>query len=236
MMPPINAIRYVGSQNGPQDLLRRRKQVQETMRRMGTPVIVKHMFTDRDVQEGVAMPSPNFDDVYKQPRHDDPISHGIGYVSVELSEDEWYSSDGKTIVTSEVSPGVGYTQAPKYRGFGPGYLIYMIQPDVAEDVFKLTEQGVLIKVQEATAQAPWWPEINDNDLIINVTIGKGETILDTHERYQAKMTNPVSMRGYDRRGRREYTEDGGNRYVVNQQFQMTLVPQHDVLYNVEVDR
>lgn len=232
----INAIRYVGAKHGPQDLLRRRRQVQETMRRMGAPVIVKHMFNDRDVQEGIAQKSVNFDDVYGQTRHDDPISHGIGYVSIELSDDEWIASDGKTIVVSETNPGAGYQQAPKYRGFGPGYLIYIIEPDVAEDVFKLTETGALIKVQEATAQAPWWPEINDNDLIINCTIGKGENIISTEERYQAKMSNPVSMRGYDQRGRREYTEDGGNRFVVNQQFQMTLVPKHDVLYNVETDR
>jgi hypothetical protein len=235
-MAPINAIRYAGEQHVPQDLRRRRKQVQETMRRMGTPVLVKHMYNDRDVQNGIAKASPNFDDIYKQTRHDDPISHGIGFVSVEDSEDEWVSPDGKTIVVSDTTPGAGYTKAPRYRGFGPGYLIYMIQPDVAEDVFKLTETGVLIKVQEATAQAPWWPEINDNDLIINVTIGRGEKIEDTHERYQAKMSNPITMRGYDRRGRREYSEDGGNRYVVNQQFQMTLIPKHDVLYNVETDR
>jgi hypothetical protein len=86
------------------------------------------------------------------------------------------------------------------------------------------------------AQAPWYPEINDNDLIINVVLDIHGNIKDTLERYQAKMSSPVSMRGLDRRGRREYTEDGGNRHVVNQTFEMSLVPVNDALYNVEVDR
>lgn len=236
-MPPINAIRHV-AQSGtyvPQDIQRRRKQVQETMRRMGNPVIVKHMYNDRDVKNGIAKTSPNFDDVYKQTRNIDPLSHGVGFVSVEETEDEWVSPDGKLVV-ADSSPGAGYIPAPKYRGFGPGHLIYMIEPDVAEDVFKLTETGVLIKTQDATAQAPWWPEINDNDLIINVVLDRNENVISTHERFQAKMSSPVSMRGYDRRGRREYTEDGGNRLVVNQTFNMTLVPLDNVLYNVETDR
>jgi hypothetical protein len=207
---------------------------------MGSPVIVKHMYNDRDVQDGVAEAGPNFSTVYKQTRHDDPLSHGVGYVSVEKSEDEWIHPDGKTIVVSAAQPAnIGsqaFIRAPKYRGFGPGFLIYMILPDVAEDVFKLTETGALIKVQSATAQAPWFPEINDNDLIIACTVDRGERVVSTEERYQAKMSSPVSMRGYDHKGRREYTEDGGNRHVVNQTFEMALVPKNDVLYNVETDR
>jgi len=174
--------------------------------------------------------------VYNQPRHDDPMSHGVGYVSVELSSNEWYNTTSGEIVIAITSPGVGWAKAPKYRGFGPGYLTYVIEPDVAEDVFKLTETGVLIQTQSATVQAPWYPEINDNDLVINVTIDRADNIIKTHERFQAKMTNPVSMRGHQRQGRREVSEDGGNRFMIGQQFEMTLVPPSDALYHVEVDR
>lgn len=202
---------------------------------MGAPVLVKHMYNDRDVTEGRAIKSPNFDDVYGQTRNEDPISHGIGFTSIETSSNEWISPEGELVVSGS-RPSPRHIPAPKYRGFGPGYLIYIIQPDVTEDVFKLTEQGVLIKVQDATAQAPWYPEINDNDLIINVELGRNEQIVATRERYEAKMSSPTSMRGFDRKGRREYTEDGGNRFVIGQSFEMALIPPNNVLYQVETDR
>lgn len=235
-MAVTNAIRYAGGRYAPQDIRRRRKQTQETMRRMGQPVVVKHMFNHEDVLNGLAEPGANYDDIYGQTRAEDPLSHGIGFVSVEKADDEWILPDGSGIVKATTRPSVRHQPAPKYRGFGPGFLIYMILPDVAEDVFKLTESGVMIKVQSATAQAPWYPEINDNDLVIAVIIDRTENILETKERYQAKMTNPISMRGIDRRGRREGTEDGGNRFMIGQQFEMALVPTNNQLYQVETDR
>jgi hypothetical protein len=229
------ARKYVGEAGVPQDIKRRRRQVYDVMRHMGSPILVKHMYNADDVQKGLAVRSPNYDKTYGQTRHNDPVSHGVGFVSVETAENEWILPDG-TVKYSETQP-TGAVAAPKYRGFGPGYLIYVIQPDAAVDMFKINDAGVLIKVQQATIQAPWFPEINDNDLIVNVEIDRNGNILDTFERYQAKISNPVSMRGFgDRNGRREYTEDGGNRYVINQQFEMSLVPEADELYRVEVDR
>jgi hypothetical protein len=61
-------------------------------------------------------------------------------------------------------------------------------------------------------------------------------VLKTHERYQAKQTNPITMRGLDRRGRREYSGGGGNRFAINQTFEMTLVPTTHPLQKVETDR
>lgn len=232
----IRVSRYVGEQNVPQDVKRRRRQVYDAMRRFGTPVIVKHMFNDDDREHGVAAFSPNFKDPYGQVRYEDPFSYGTGFVSVKKSVNEWVSPTG-AIVTAVSSPGAGYTLAPKYRGFGPGYLTYVIEPDVAEDMFKLTSGGALIQTQTATVQAPWWPEINDNDLIINVELDAQGNVRKARERFQAKQTNPVSIRGLDRRGRREYSgEDRGNRFVVNQTFEMTLVPTTSVLHKVETDR
>ncbi len=229
------ARRYVGEKNVPQDILRLRRQVYDVMRQMGTPVLVKHMYNAHDVRDGLAVRSTNYDEVYGQTRHRDPISHGVGFVSVEKAEGEWVLPDG-TMVKADDRPA-GSEPAPKYRGFGPGFLIYMIQPDVAEDLFKVGETGALIKVQQARAQCPWFPEINDNDLICNVEVAKNGDILKVRERYQAKMTNPTSIRGFgDRNGRREYTEDGGNRYIVNQSFEMALLPNDHEMYSVETDR
>jgi hypothetical protein len=230
------ARKYVGEQNVPQDIKRLRRQVYDVMRQMETPVLVKHMWNARDVREGVAVRSENFDTAYGQTRHRDPLSHGVGFVSAEKADNEWVMPDG-TLVRADSQPTAGANPAPKYRGFGPGFLLYLIEPDAAEDMFKVGEAGALIKVQQAQAQAPWFPEINDNDLIINVEIDGTGNILKTHERYQAKMTNPVSIRGFgDRRGRREYTEDGGNRYVINQSFEMSLIPPDNALHAVETDR
>jgi hypothetical protein len=94
-----------------------------------------------------------------------------------------------------------------------------------------------MKVQTATAQAPWWPDIDDNDLLIHVELDRAGYIVGTGERYQAKMTNPVSIRGSkERRGRSEYSGDFGSRYVVNQTFEMVLLPKFHELYQVETDR
>lgn len=231
-----NAMRYLGALDTPKSIRDLRANNLDTMRWVGSPVVVKHMYNDRDFQQGRALRSPNWSDTYGQPRHNDPLSHGIGYVSVETSDNEWVSPTGELVVSAS-SPDEGYVPAPKYRGFGPGYLIYMIVPDVAEDVFKLSETGALIRIQQATAQAPWYPEINDNDLITLVEIDDTERVIATYERYQAKMTGPVAIRGTNRLGQRERPEeDFSNRNVAQQNFQMTLIPLHDELYNVEMDR
>lgn len=234
-MPVLNVIRYVGENNVPRNIRRQRGSNLDTMRRFGTPVVIKHMYNDLDVEEGVAETSPNFSSIYKQTRHDDPLSHGVGYVSIEKSDNEWVSPQGELVV-ADVSPGAGYTPAPKYRGYGPGHLAYIILPDVAEDVFKLSEVGVLIRTQTAQAQMGWYPEVYDNDLIILVQVDQAENVINTDERYETKMVTPASMRGLDRKGRREYTEDFGNQHVTDQSFQLVLLPRNQPQYQVPVDR
>lgn len=233
-----HVAKYVGERGKvPHDIIRDRQYVYELMRRMGTPVMIKKMLTEEDVLAGTAETSPNFNDIYGQSRNRDPIDHGIGYVSKEKSTNEWINTATSKIITANTSPGAGYIPAPKYRGYGPGFITYIIEPDAAEDYFKHTPEGVLIKVQTATAQAPWWPDINDNDLLVHVELDRGGYIVGTQERYQAKMTNPVSIRGArERRGRQEYSGDFGSRYVINQTFQMALLPRIHEAMKVEVDR
>ena len=231
--------RYVG-ENVPQDVARRRRDVRDIMRRMGTPMLHKPRYTDRDVQKGIAVRSAEFDDVYGQGRNRDPLSHGVGYVSVDLSENEWYDANG-TIIVSNSNPGSGYTKAPKYRGFGPRTLTYIIEPDRAEDFYKSTVGGPIFKVQSAQAIAPWWPDIDDNDLLIQVALDEHGEVVDSHERFEAKNVDPVSMRGLDQRGRKEPGAPGsippfGNSHLMNQRFEMNLIPFNDVLYEVEIDR
>lgn len=224
-----------GDVNAPQDVKRRRRDVENIMRRMGTPMLHKHRYNDRDFKNGIVDKSEVYDDIYEQTRNRDPLSYGVGYVSKELSTDEWYNDVG-TIVKSGTSPGTGWTQAPRYRGYGPGTITYIIEPDRAEDFFKATPGGPLFKVQTAMGIAPWWPDMNDNDLLINVSLDAQGNIVDTFERFELKNVNPVSMRGLDSRGRKEYTENFGNSRVMNQTFEMTRIPENDIAYEVEVDR
>jgi hypothetical protein len=235
-MPPRFVMNYFGEARVPRSIKAQRRSNLGLMRDMGAPVIIKHMYNAEDEQKGIAKKSPNWNSAYGQTRHNDPVSHGVGFVSVENSPNEWISPDGRQIVVSTTSPGIGYTAAPLHRGYGPGYLTYVILPDVSEDLFKMSETGVLIRTQQAQVQMGWYPEVNDNDLIISVELDQAGTVIADRERWQAKQTNPISMRGMDRRGRREYTEDFGNRYVTDQQFEMSLVPSNDELYNVEIDR
>lgn len=233
-----NIIRFLGEAHVPQDVRRRRMQVMQNMLRMGTPVIIKHMYNIDDVEKGIAKKSPTWDDIYAQERHSDPFSHGVGFVSVEDSEDEWIHPQTGELVVSPTSPGAGYIKAPKYRGYGPGYLTFAIMPDVSEDLFKVDESGAFIRIQNARAKMGWFPEVNDNDVLILAELDNKEQIIDTHERYKLKQATQISHRGLNRRGRRYPGEpmDFGNQLAINQVFELALVPPNDTVYNIEVDR
>jgi hypothetical protein len=226
-----NVIRYVGEPNVPYDTADLRANSLDLFRWMGTPVIIKHRYNPEDVASGIATQSPNWSDVYKQTRGKDPLSYGVGFVSVETSPDEFVTTDGR--LTTTANTGI---LAPRYRGYGPGYLTYVVFPDASEDIYKPNEIGVLQRIQRAQVQMGWYPEVNDNDLIIVTEIDDSENVIATHERFLARMTNPVSLHGFDQGGRREYTESFGNRRIINQQFELDLLPENHILYNVETDR
>lgn len=230
------AVRYLGTEQIPQDVRRRRRQVYDAMRRFGNPVLIKHRYTFNDVKNGIAEKSLTWDDVYGTQRNEDPLGHGVGLVSVERSENEWISPEGE-IVSRKTSPGSLYQQAPKFRGYGPSILVYVIEPDAAQDFFKLTESGAMYQTQTATAQGPWFPLFADNDLLINVEIDQNGNILNSNERFELKVVTPVSIRGLDRKGRRQSGNPyGPNRYMINQSFEMAKVPDNNVIYQVEIDR
>jgi hypothetical protein len=227
--------KYAGEENAPQDIKRLRRQVYDMMRRMGQPVIIKKMLTINDVNNNVAERSANYDSIYGQTRNNDNLSWGTGFVSKEKSDNEWINPSTGEIIKSKTNPG-GFEAAPKYRGFGPSIVTYLIEPDAAQDFFTLTPTGAMIQVQTADATMGWYPKVNDNDLIIHVELDEQGHVVGTDRRYQAKMTTPVSIRGLDRKGRHEGDSDFGNRHVVNQNFPITLVPQNNVLMQVEIDR
>jgi len=232
----LYATKYVGEESAPQDIKRLRRQVHDMMRRMGQPVIVKKMLTIADVESGYAKRSPNYDSIYGQTRNNDNLSWGTGFVSKEESTDEWINPSTGQIYKSIDSPDTSWPKAPKYRGFGPSIVTYIIEPDAPKDFFTLTPTGAMLEVQTADVTMAWFPQVNDNDLIINVELDDYGYIRNVGRRYQAKMTTPITIRGMDRKGRKEYGGDFGNRHVVNQTFPITLVPENNVLMQVETDR
>jgi len=232
----LYATKYVGEENVPQDIKRLRRQVHDMMRRMGQPVIIKKMLTIKDVEDNYAERSANYDSVYGQTRNNDNLSWGTGFVSKEKSKDEWINPSTGEIIKSDYTPDSTWTYAPKYRGFGPSIVTYIIEPDAAQDFFTLTPTGAMMQVQTANVTMGWFPKINDNDLIVHVELDDYGHVANTGKRYQAKTTNPVTIRGLDRKGRREQGEEFGNRHMVNQNYPITLVPANNVLMNVEVDR
>jgi hypothetical protein len=240
--PIYTDVRYFyGDPGVPRDVREMRVSTMETMRRMGTPVLLKRLYTVRDYDNGRALRSPAWDDDYKQVRGHDPLSHGVGFVGPDLSPTEWYDP-----VTFEVfdnpnihDPNGLPLPAPLYRGYGPGFLTYVILPDRAEDVFKLDSRGVLTRMQDAHVQLPWWPLVGDNDLMITVQINDQGFVVDSFERYQLKQVQPVTMRGSEQNnGAREFSgaNAGGNRWWIGQECESVKVPNADPVYDVEIDR
>lgn len=231
-----NVIRYLGEGVVPQNIKRRRRSAMEVMRRMGSPVLIKHMYNIDDVARGIATESANFDTVYKQSSHDDPLSYGVGFVSVETQSGEWIDEEGNLQISPTKEPG--WVPAPKYRGYGPGYLTYVIMPDAPEDVWKTSPEGLLLHTQLARFQLPWWPFVSDMDLLIDVELDRQETIVETFDRYQLHKVSPITMRGLDQHGQREIRRPNasGNRHWVGQQCEANKIPETDPAYQVEIDR
>lgn len=232
---------YLGDPQIPRDVQNLRLSNHEVMERMGTPVIVKRIYTIEDVENGVAQQTPvNFDDIYGQSTYvDDQLSYGVGFCSVETQDGEWYDPTTGKLYVSNTQPDPSYLPAPKYRGYGPGFLTYAILPDRPEDVLKFTPQGTLVRQQDAIIKLPWWPMVGDNDLVVVVEINPDATVAKAYERYQLKMVTPVTLRGNDRQGKREFDSTaGGNRYWIGQQANMERVPYSttEPIYQVEIDR
>lgn len=230
-------FREVGPPNTPQEIKRLRRQNMDLCRKHGQPVIVRHMYSLEDVDSGVAKVCPAcFDSVYNQTRNDCPVCHSFGFVSVEDIDTStypfWINEAG--LIVSSVSQPANTVAAPRYGGFGVPYLTWLMEPDVAVDVFRINEQGVMIQTYDAQGVAPWTPDLGDNDLCTNVVLAPdGFTIQDEMERFQLKLVQQVTIRGLGRRGAQRST--GAQPFQVAQSFQMSKAPTNSALYEVPVD-
>jgi hypothetical protein len=199
--------------------------------KLGQPVLWMHKFGNDDFDDNyvLVLPGVSYDiDVEQCPacynsyrgqvRGDCQVCFATGFCSVERVDDEWINEDGEIVDTD---PGDAEF-APLWRGFGPAVITWVIEPDAAVDVFKLSSEGAIVQTQDAQAFAPWYPPISDNDLLVNVTLADDlDTIVDTHEMYEAKMVNPISIRGWGKKAR-------GDEFLVAQTFEMAKLPRTSI--------
>jgi hypothetical protein len=226
-------FKEVGPPNTPQEIKRLRRENMDLCRRMGQPIILRHLFNRDDVQSGVAKECPAcYDETYGQVRADCVVCYGFGFVSVEDNPEPIYiTSDGTLIET--MAPGPGLVRAPRYGGFDVPILTWLVEPDIAVDVFRINDQGLLTHQYDATGVAPWYPTVGDNDLCINVTLeGDGFTVASVLDRFQLKRVQQITIRGLGARAR---AGSNGQPYLVAQSFQMNKSPDNQNLYSIPVD-
>ena len=228
-MPTVKDFRRVsfkdvGPPNTPQDVKRLRRENMDMCRRHGEPVVFMHQFNENDVEAGIAKVCPyDYDDDYGATRENCPVCFGVGFVSMEDDPNAWLDSNGNTVYGSD--PGTG-VHAPLYGGYGPRYLTWMVEPDAAVDVFRISDQGVMVQTQQAQGFAAWFPALGDNDLVVNVNLSRdGFTITDEEDRFQLKRVNPVTVRGFGRRATFQ-------QFQVSQTFEMARIPTNNILQQV----
>jgi hypothetical protein len=201
-------------------------------KRLGQPIVIRHIYSPEEVKDGTAKTCPAcWRSAYDQPRDDCQVCFGIGFVSTQDSFDPTlYVSQDSTIVIGD--PGTGI-RAPQWGGFAESFLTWMVEPDVAEDWFKITDEGVLARIYDSRGLAPWYPKLHDNDRCVNVTVDRGNwNIVDEDDRFQLKMVEQVTIRGLGKPGRPAPEQS----FLVNQSFQMNRIPtSHYSLYNVPID-
>jgi hypothetical protein len=242
--PIYNDVRYyLGDPQVPRSIKNVRQSTMEAMRRVGTPVLLKRRYTPGDVDKGVAQVSPARDTTFGASRQNDPLSYGVGFVSLDTQPGEWWDPATQTLTVTDQfanAPTNTAVPAPRYRGYGPGFLTYVILPDRPEDVFRIDPRGVMTQIQQAKLQLPWWPIVGDSDIMIVVDLDQAGRIANAYERYVLHQVQPITMRGMDRSGRRETTSAnaGGNRFWVGQECEASMIPENsnNPIYNVEIDR
>jgi hypothetical protein len=230
----ILTVREVGPPNTPQEIKRLRRQNVELCLKVGQPVVYRHMWNEDDEEDGYAKRCPAcYNTAYDQPRNDCPVCFGFTFVSVEdsLNANLWIDTTGRVVETT--TPGPGWVRAPRFGGFDRPVLTWLVEPDVAVDVFRINQQGTMVRTYEATGVAPWYPLLSDNDLCVNVDLSPNDySITGTGDRFQLKMVQPMTVRGFGKRGRPPGS--GGQAFRVGQTFQMARSPDNQALYDVPV--
>jgi len=222
----VVSARNVGDHRTPHETKALRRNVIEMAMRLGQPVVWRHRFTVDEVAAGSStlqlQSGPMtialqrcpacYDEYNESGRGDCPVCFGITITSTETSDVEYISSSGRITTTATANP------APVYRGFGPSVLTWVLQPDVLNDNYKLSPEGVMTLIESARVYAPWTPLMEDNDFMANVILRPDSaTVEKITEIYELKGTTPQSVRGHGQTAR-------GREFMVGQSFEMAVLP------------
>jgi len=216
-------LKDVGTPNTPQEIKSLRRSVGDLLKAYGQPVVHMHVFNAGEINSGVAKFCPAcHDDKLHSSRQNCTVCFGIGFVSVDDKPNTWIETD-----LTEVNYPTNII-APLYGGFGAPTLTWVVEPDAALDVFKVNEQGVLIRTQHAQAICHWMPVMGDNDIMVNVSLANnGYTVNELGDRYELSAVQQNTMRGQGSRVR-------DPRFTINQTFDMNLRPVHDIRHLVPI--
>lgn len=223
----VTSYKSVGGPLVPHDIQVLRRNSVEMMRRMGQPCVHRHRFNLEDLRDGFTLDLPDiheeiavkrcpacFDGDYEQTRADCPVCYGVGLCSVEDAEGQWINSRGRISTIETAYP------APKWKGFGPPTLTWSIQPDVQQDIFRLNQQGVLVRLETSRVQSPWLPHMHDGDLLFNVRLKPNSfDVAEVIQRYELKLSQPQTLRGFGQIAR-------DRDFLVNQSYEMVRLPEH----------
>lgn len=193
------------------------------LRRYGEPVVYFEAWELDDLPSGEAIRCPAcVDSVYEQARADCEVCYGTTLVSSVFDPTHWIDSNGYLTLTPT---GL---RAPAFGGYREPVLTRLIQPDVSTDVFRINDQGVLVRTQNALGIAYWSPTMGDNDMVIDVVLSQDQnTVVSLGERFLLKLVNPMTVRGW---GRRAHDQA----YNIGQNFQMNTLPLEDIHYTIPV--
>lgn len=231
------SFNFFGDVSTPQDIRRLRLENMDMCRTMGQPIIWRHRFDVQDLESGYTLTLPEsgsltievercpacHDSVYDQARGDCPVCFNTTMVSTETLDDLWINERGYLTSTD---PGEDGQPAPRWGGFGPPVLTWMMQPDAPEEIFRLSERGVLTRTERNQGFAPWYPKMSDGDILINVELSPLDFAIEqTTERFLAATVQPMTIRGFGR-----MTSD--RRFLVGQQFSMEKLPSNHILQGV----
>lgn len=119
--------------------------------------------------------------------------------------------------------GTGYL-----GGFADGVITFVTIADAPVDKIRLDRSGGLYMQQEPQMIAPWTPTIGEGDLIITGRFHKDNwTVIELLDRYLIDEVTPSTLRGHS-----EYPDP--DRYVTQQNCQITLLPHTHELYQVPI--
>lgn len=136
--------------------------------------------------------------------------------------DEYYDQD---VSNCPYCFGTGYL-----GGYADGILTYATIADAQEDVFRLTETGLMLHDRSPQITAPWIPLLGDDDLIIVVELDSSGDVADTYDRYTLKQVTPTTMRGPGFKN----TTRNNRPFIVSQSSTIDVVPYGSILQDVPI--